>query len=210
MNSLWLLGVVLVILAGLNPILGMLALWLAALTMPMVLRPELGWLLAPWLPWTLGALLVLQFLADLYFVPATVRDRGYLRSGRMINSHLNTRFQSLLRPLAAAVALAALPLPVSVQGMAVLGFLAGTGIYWLTAWVREQLAISRGSLILLLAETAKNMIAVVVAALAGWTPPLALAILASLLVTMTWWAARLRREQQLYPAYGGRIAPKDS
>ncbi len=207
---LWIVGVTLVGLAGLNPPLAILALGLGSASAKLVLRAELGWLVTPTMLWVWSALLVVQFLADLYFVPATVRDRTYLHGARLVNAYLNARFQSFFRPLAAALALAALPSPLPAQSAAVLGFVGGTAIYWLTAWIREQVAISRGSVILLLMEMAKNMLALVAAVLMVWAAPLALGVLASVLAPVALWAARLRREQLRYSAYGGRIAPEDS
>ena len=208
--SLWVVGITLVGLAGLNPPLAMLALGLASSSTSLVLRAELSWLISPTMLWIWSALLIIQFLTDLYFVPVTVKDRAYLNAARLVNAYLNARLQSFFRPFTAALALAALPLPVPAQSAAILGFLSGTVIYWLTAWIREQVATSRGSLILLLVEMAKNVLALVVAVLVGWVAPLALGLLGSLLVPTALWAARLRREQTLYSAYGGRVAPEDS
>jgi hypothetical protein len=123
---------------------------------------------------------------------------------------MHARLQSLLRPLAAALVLAAIPSSISTQTAAVGGFVCGTAIYWGTAWVREQVAISRGSVILLVIEMIKNIVALMAAATLAWLAPLALVLLAALLSLMAVWASRLRREQILYPAYGGAIAPKDS
>ena len=206
----WLVGLTLVVLAGLNPLLGILAIGLAVTTIDLVLRTELAWVADPRLIWLWTVLLVLQFLADLYFVPATVKDRAYLHSARTVNAYLHARLQSFFRPLAAAVVLAALPLPLPAQSAAVLGFVGGTAVYWSSAWVRERVAISRGSVVLLLVETAKNVVGLGVAVLAGWVAPLALGLLGSLLIPVVLWAARLRREQMRYPAYGGRVAPEDS
>lgn len=207
---LWCLGTALVILAGLSAPLGMLALSIAAVSGPLLLRPELSLLGSPWMIWIWTILLALQFLADLYFVPATVKDRPYLHHARVVNAYLHARLQSLLRPLAAALVLAALPSPLAAQNAAVLGFICGTALYWGTAWVREQVAISRGSVILFALEMAKNIIGLMVAAVAGTIPLLVFGMLVCLLVPVALWAGRLRREQLLYPAYGGRIAQKDS
>jgi hypothetical protein len=208
--NLWFLGMVLVTLAGLSAPLGMLALSLAAVRGPLMLRPELSWTVSPWMIWLWTVLLALQFLADLYFVPATVKDRLYLHQARVVNAYLHARLQSLLRPLAAALVLAALPSPLAAQNAAVLGFVCGTALYWGTAWVREQVAISRGSVILFAVEMAKNMIGLMIALIASTIPPLVFGMLICLLAPIALWAGRLRREQLLYPAYGGRIARKDS
>lgn len=208
--QLWGLGIALVILAGLSAPLGMLALSIAAVSGPVMLRPELSRLGSPWMIWLWTVLLALQFLADLYFVPATVKDRPYLHQARVVNAYLHARLQSLLRPLAAALVLAALPSPLAAQNAAVLGFVCGTALYWGTAWVREQVAISRGSVILFAVEMAKNIVGLMLAVMAGTVPLLVFGILICLLVPIILWAGRLRREQLLYPAYGGRIARKDS
>ncbi len=208
--NLWVLGMTLVMLTGLNAPLGVLALALAGTSTALVLRPELSWLGRPEAMWLWSALLVLQFLADLYFVPVTVRDRPYLHEARVLNAHLHARLQSFLRPLAAALVLAALPSPLSAQGAAILGFISGTAIYWATAWVREQVAISRGSVILLIVEMAKSLGALTVAVLTGVLAPLAFGLLLCLMLPIGLWAGRLRREQRRYPAYGGSVAPEDS
>jgi hypothetical protein len=93
---------------------------------------------------------------------------------------------------------------------AVFGFIGGTAVYWGTAWIREQVAISRGSVILLLVEITKNVIALGLMLIAASLPPLALATLVGVSLPMALWAARLRREQQLYPAYGGQVASEDT
>ena len=205
-----LLGLTLVVLAGLNPPLTLLALGFASGHLPVGIRSELLWLIEPPMWWIWSGFLVLQFLADLYFIPASISDRPYLHSARVVNSYLNARLQSFVRPLVAALVLAALPLPLPAQSAAVVGFIAGTAIYWSTAWVREQVAMSRGSVILLLVEMAKNLSALVVVVLVNWSPPLALGALGVFLTAMTWWATRLRRELSLYSSYGGRVAPEDS
>jgi hypothetical protein len=209
MIDVWLLAITLVILAGLNAPLGMWALALVT-TAPLILRPELTWLVSPTMMWLWSGLLVFQFLADLYFVPATVKDVTYLHRARTANAYLHARLQSFLRPLAAALVLAAIPSELSAQTAAVGGFVCGTAIYWSMAWVREQVAISRGSVILLVIEMAKNVVALVATAVVALLAPLAFALLAGWLSLMAVWAARLRREQLLYPAYGGAIVPEDS
>ena len=210
MIDLWILGTTLVILAGLNAPLGALALALVSASAMLALRAEVAWLASPAVVWLWSALLILQFLADLYFMPATVRDRAYLHRARTANAYLHARLQSLVRPLVAALILAALPLPLGVQATAVVGFVLGTAIYWGTAWVREQVAMSRGSVILLITEMVKNVAAVGIAVLTLTSAPLALACLVYIVLVLSLWAGRLRREQTLYQGYGGRIAPEDS
>ena len=208
--NVWVLGFALVVLAGLNPPLSILGLTLATASTHVALHAELAWLVDPAVVWMGTGVLALQFLADLYFVPATVKDRAYIHPARIVNAYLHARFQSLIRPLAAALVLAALPVGLPAQSAAVLGFVCGTAIYWLTAWVREHVAMRRGSLVLLLVETAKNVVGLLVALVAGLSAPLALGLLGSLLIPMALWAARLRRDQLLYPAYGGGSASKDT
>jgi hypothetical protein len=210
MISMWLLGLTLALLAGLNAPLGMVALYMAAASTPVILRPELTWVASPPMLWVWGILLVLQCLADLYFVPATVRDRAYVHEARVLNNYLHARFQSLFRPLIAALALGALPTALSSQMAAVFGFLIGTTVYWGTAWMREQVASRRGAVILLIGEVAKNLFGLGIALMTASFAPVGLAVLVGLLSWVAQWASRLRREQALYPAYGGHVAPKDS
>ena len=209
--QLWSIGASLVLLAGLNPLLALVALSLAASNGQLTPRDELAWATGPYMLGLWSALLMVQVVADLYFVPATVRDRAYLDPLRVLNAYLHARLQSFFRPLTAAIVLAALPLPLPVQSAAVLGFVAGTAIYWATAWVREHVAMSRGSMLLLLVELIKNGAGLAAAVLLGWAPSLALALLLGTVVTpIGVWAARLRRERILYPPYGGHLAPEDS
>ncbi|HZG68744.1 MAG TPA: hypothetical protein VEZ12_18510 [Herpetosiphonaceae bacterium] len=208
--QLWSIGTCLALLAGLNPLLALVALGLAVSNGRLTPRDELAWATGPYMLGLWSALLMVQVVADLYFVPATVRDRAYLDPLRVLNAYLHARLQSFFRPLIAAIVLAALPLPHPVQSAAVLGFVAGTAIYWATAWVREHVAISRGSMLLLLVEVIKNGAGVAAAVLLGWAPSLALTLLVSMITPTAVWAARLRREQILYPPYGGHLAPEDS
>lgn len=196
--QIWLIGMTLVMLAGLNPLLGILALSLTFLSQGVAPRPELSWFAEPRLLWIWALLLGLQFVADLYFVPASTRDRVYLHEVRTVNAYLHARLQSFVRPLAGATILAALPMPLAAQSSAVVGFVAGTALYWATAWVREQVAINRGSIMLLLLEMLKNLVGFVAAILVGWAAPLALGLVGALLVSLGWWAERLRREQLQY------------
>lgn len=200
----------LVLLAGLNAPLGLLALSLAAALAPLSLRQDLLWLASPALRWLWSVLLVGQFLADLYFVPATVKDGAYLQRSRIVNAYLHARIQSFFRPLVAALVLAALLSPLQAQTAAILGFVGGTAIYWSTAWVREQVAMSRGAVFLLIVEMVKNLVALGAAVLAAVFAPFGLALLVGFCAPVALWATRLRRERSLYPAYGGGIAPEDS
>jgi hypothetical protein len=156
-----------------------------------------------------SSLLAVQVIADLYFVPVTVQDRTYLDPRRVVNAHLHARLQSFVRPMVAAAVVAAVPLSLHMQMAAVLGFVAGTAIYWATAWVREQLAMSRGSVLLLIVEVVKNSVGLACAALTGAASPLALALLLAIVAPIGMWAARLHRERLLYPPYGGGLAPED-
>lgn len=206
---LWLIGLVLLLLAGLNAPLAAVVLSLAALNGLVELRPELAWIGTPWLCSVALALLVLQLLADLYFVPITVKDRVYLNPERTHNNYLHARVQSLVRPLTAAVIVAALPLPISDLAAAVCGFTLATGVYWLSAWVREWVAIGRGALVLLVLETLKNALLLLLALLVFWLPLLALVLLLLLVLPTIVWTTRLHREQLLYAHYGGQSAGED-
>lgn len=206
---LWGIGLGLLVLAGLNAPLAAVALSLAALNGLVVLRPEFAWIGTPWLCLTVLALLVLQLLADLYFVPITVKDRIYLNPQRTHNNYLHARIQSLVRPLTAAAIVAALPLPISDLAAAVCGFTLATGIYWLTAWIRECVAISRGALVLLVLETLKNALLLLLALLVFLLPLLALVLLLLLVLPTIVWTTRLQRERLLYAHYGGQSAGED-
>ena len=203
------LGLALVLLAGLNAPMALLALGLLSAA-GVALQVQPAWLAGPHMLWVWSAILVLQFLADLYFVPATVQDSGYLHPTRLVNAHLHARLQSFLRPFVAALVLAAIPLPIPAQIAAIAGFVGGTAIYWTTAWVREHVAMRRGSVFLLLVEMTKNVVCLCVGVLLGWMPLMALLVLGAVLAPIGLWSARLRREQLLYPAYGGPRAPEDS
>lgn len=208
--NLWVLGLTLVMLAELNAPLAGLALSLTVASMQIIVNHELQWLVVPPMMWLWSGLLIVQFLADLFFVPATVRDRAYLNNRRYINAHLHARFQSLVRPFVGALAFAALPLAIQPQSAAVIGFVAGTGLYWTTAWIREQVGINRGSVILLVVETTKNIIGLCALALATMFPILALLVLTSWLTPVALWSARLQRERTEFPPFGGQVAPDDS
>jgi hypothetical protein len=208
--QIWLIALTLVLLTGLNPMLGVVALSLTFFSQGVAPRPEFDWAANPRLLWLWALLLALQFLADLYFVPATVRDQSYLQLTRVVNAYLHARLQSFVRPLTAAIVLATLPTPLAAQSSAVMGFIGGTAVYWLTAWIREQVAISRGSFVLLLLEMLKNLGGLMAAVLVGWAAPLSLIMVGGMLAAAAWWAERLRREQSQYPPYGGKVAPEDS
>jgi hypothetical protein len=204
------IALVLIVIAGLNAPLAACALSIAVLNGLVTTRPEFAWIGAPW---TLGLLLLLlaaQLLADLYFVPITVKDRVYLNPQRTENAYLHARVQSFFRPLVTAILVAALPLPMADWMAAVFGFSSATACYWLSAWIREHIAITRGALILLLLETIKNALLIPIALLAFWLPPLALVLLISMLLPTIMWTMRLQREQMLYAHYGGQSAGEDT
>ena len=207
--ELWILSLSLVLLAGLNPALALVALGLAVTNGRLIPRAELAWATDPSMLGLWSVWLALQVIADLYFVPATVQDRTYLDPPRIVNAYLHARLQSFVRPLVAAVVMAALPLPIPAQIAAVLGFVAGAAIYWATAWVREHVAMSRGSVLLLIVEVIKNSVGLAGAALAGWAAPVALGLLLAMVAPIGVWALRLRRERLRYPPYGGGLASED-
>jgi hypothetical protein len=206
---LWLIAAVLLLMAGFNAPLAAVVLSLAALNGLIALRPDFAWIGAPWLCAVVLALLALQLLADLYFVPITVKDRIYLNPQRTHNNYLHARIQSLVRPLFAAAITAALPLPISDSAAAVLGFSFATGCYWLSAWIRESVAINRGALVLLVLETLKNALLLLLALLVLWLPLLALGLLLLILLPTIAWALRLKREQLLYAYDGGQGGGED-
>ena len=207
-------AVALVIVAGLNGPLALCAVSLALLNGTIlnvfgVFNPEFMWFGSPWLLGALLVLLVLQFCADLYFVPITVQDRRYLHPRRTENAYIHARAQSLLRPLCAAL-VAAVLLPEMDWIATVLGFCGGAAIYWFWAWVREFVARTRGTVLLLALETAKNILLVPLTALAFWWPLVAVVLAVILLVPTAIWTARLQREYQLYAPDGGRRAGEDA
>jgi len=206
----WTVALVLTVVAGLNAPLAMCALSLAAINGLVPLRPELAFIGTPLFAVVALALLAAQLLADLYFVPITVMDRAYLSPERMHNNYLHARAQSLLRPLTAALLLAALPLPIADWTAAVFGFSGATGVYWLTAWAREYIALTRGALVLLIVETFKNALLLPLALLAVWLPLLALALLLLLLLSLVSWTLRLEREHRLHVRGGGPRAGQDT
>lgn len=204
------IALVLIIIAGLNAPLAACALSIAALNGLVELRPEMAWIGTPWGCVAMLGLLVAQLLADLFFVPITVKDRIYLNPARTDTAYLHARVQSLFRPLVAAVITAALPLPLSDLTAAVFGFSSATACYWLSAWIREYVAITRGALILLVLETLKNALLLIAALLVFWLPPLALGLLAGLLFPTVAWTMRLQQEHMLYAHYGGQSAGEDT
>jgi hypothetical protein len=203
-------ALVLIVISGLNAPLAACALSIAALNGLVALRPELSWIGAPWTCVLTLFLLVVQLLADLYFVPITVKDRIYLNPLRTHTAYLHARAQSLFRPLVAAVITAALPLPLADWMAAVFGFSSATACYWLSAWIREYVAMTRGALILLVMETIKNALLIMLALVAFWLPVLALVLLGGLLFPTVVWTMRLQHEHMLYAHYGGQSAGEDT
>jgi hypothetical protein len=156
-------------------------------------------------------LLLVQLCADLYFVPATVKDRRYLHPRRVHYAYLHARAQSLFRPLCAALIAAAVLVPsVPDWRMALLGFCGATAMYWLSAWMREYVAQTRGTLVLIALETAKNVLLVPLVVLAFLAPFFAVALAVAMLAPTAWWTAGLQREFQLYPPHGGQRASEDA
>ncbi|HEX6291991.1 MAG TPA: DUF4126 domain-containing protein [Herpetosiphonaceae bacterium] len=204
------IALVLIIVAGLNAPLAICALSIASLNGIVILQPPLAWIGTEWAFLLALTLLVIQLLADLYFVPITVKDRVYLHPSRTENAYLHARVQSFFRPLIAAIITAALPLPLPDWLAAIFGFSSASACYWLSAWIREYVAIARGALILLSLETLKNALLIVVGLLAFWLPPLALVLLIGLLFPTVVWTMRLQREQMLYAPYGGQSAGEDT
>ena len=204
------ISLALIIIAGLNAPLAVCALSIAALNGLVQLRPEMAWIGTPWACVVTLGLLVAQLLADLFFVPITVKDRIYLNPARTDTAYLHARAQSLFRPLVAAVITAALPLPLADWTAAVFGFSSATACYWLSAWIREYVAITRGALILLALETLKNALLIMAALLVFSLPPLALGLLGGLLFPTVAWTMRLQQEHSLYAHYGGQSAGEDT
>jgi hypothetical protein len=210
MNWIDTVAIALVIVAGLSAPLAICALSLAALNGWLLLRPEFAWIGLPWLFGAACIAFVIQVGADLYFVPITVKDGMYLNPRRMYNAYLHARVQSLLRPLAAALVVAALPLPLADWIAAVGGFTGAAGCYWLSAWIREYVAVTRGALLLFVLETLKNALLIPLAVLVFWLPPLGLGLLIAMLVPAVLWTARLQHEHTVYTRYGGQHVGKDA
>lgn len=205
----WLITGILLLMAGFNAPLAAVVLSLAALNGVIVLRPDFAWIGTPWLCAVVLALLVLQLLADLYFVPITAKDKVYLNPQRTHNNYVHARMQSLVRPLFAAAIMAALPLPISDSTAAIVGFSIVTGCYWLSAWIREMVAMNRGALVLLVLETLKNALLLLLSLVVFWVPLLALGLLLLLLLPTIAWTLRLQREQLLYAYDGGQGGGED-
>lgn len=206
----WVVAAMLVFLAGLSAPLAALTLSIAALNGVITLRPGQEWIGSLWCFAATFVLLIGQILADLFFIPITVKDRAYLRPARTQNNYLHARAQSLFRPMVAAVLIAALPLPIPDWTAAVLGFCGAVAVYWLSAWIREHIAINRGALLLVLLETLKNIVLLALAAMTFWLPPLALALMLLSILPLVVWTWKLQREHWMYASYGGQRAGEDS
>lgn len=204
------LGLTLLLVAGLDAPLAALALCFLVLDDKLVLRGEWGALTTGVWAVLYALLAVVQWAADVYFVPIRVRDGRYLDPRRTTNAYLHARAQSLLRPLIAAILVAALPTALPVQPLAVVGFLVGTAVYWFSAWVREYAALRRGVIVLVLLETLKHAGLLGVVFLMVWLPSFALVGLLALLLPAVWWTARLQREQAPWTTYGGAGVSDDA
>src|SRR4051794_1345225 len=108
--ELWSMSLTLVVLAGLNAPLALVALGLAVVYGRVAPRPELAWGSTEHMLGLCFFLLAMQVVAALSFVPATVQDRAYIDPPRVLNAHLHARLQSFFRPMVAAFVMAALPL----------------------------------------------------------------------------------------------------
>lgn len=206
---LWIVGLVLLVLAGLNAPLAACVLSVAALGGFVELQPTFRWIATPWFCSIAFMVLAIQLLADLYFVPITVKDRIYLNPQRTQNNYLHARVQSFFRPLVGAILAAALPLPVPDWLAAVCGFAIASGCYWFSAWIREHVAISRGAIVLLVLETLKNALLIGLALLVFWRPPLALGLLVVLLAPVIIWTLQLQQEQSIVTFNGGQRVGED-
>lgn len=206
---LWTVGLVLLVLTGLNAPLAAGVLSVAAFGQLITLQPTFSWIASPWFRAVALGLLAIQLLADLYFVPIKVKDRIYINPQRTHNNYLHARIQSFFRPLIGAILAAALPLPLPDWSAALLGFTIAASCYWLTAWIREHVAVSRGALVLLVLETLKNTLLIGLALLIFWLPLLALGLLLLLLVPVVMWTLQLQQEQQFVALYGGQRVGED-
>lgn len=202
----------LIIAAGLNAPLAMCALSLAAINGSVTLRLDDGmaWIGTPWFLGFAVVMLILQLYADLYFVPITVKDWRYLNPSRTHNAYLHARLQSFLRPLCSALIVAAVLVSLPEWIAALLGFCGATAIYWLSAWIREFVARTRGVLMLMVLETMKNILLIPLVVLAFWLPLLSVALGVAMLTPTALWTTRLQREYQLYASYGGQRAREDA
>lgn len=204
------LSIVLILLCGLGGPLGALAVGLLMLQGVLVVRAGFEPLVSGWAVIAYGLLTVVQVYGDLYFVPIRARDQHYLDARRTTNAFLHARFQSLFRPLVTALVVAALPSERPTQEVAVVAFVLGTAVYWLSAWIREYVAIRRGALVLLLLETAKHMGLLLAVVLVFWLPTAALVWLVFMLGPTIVWTLRLQREPHAFEVYGGMRAPDDA
>lgn len=200
----------LIVVAGLNGPLAVCAVSFAVFNQMIEVRPEFAWLGEPWLLTLALTLLLVQCCADLYFVPITVKDWRYLNPNRIHNAYLHARMQSLFRPLCGALVGAAMLVPMEDWAMAVLGFCGAAAIYWLSAWIREFVARTRGAIVLIALETAKNILLFPVVMLVFWMPLLAIVVLSIMLTPTALWTLRLQREYWLYAPYGGQRAGEDA
>lgn len=200
----------LVIIGGLNGPLAVCALLVATLNGLVVLRPEWTALQSPVVLALALLLLVAQLCADLFFVPITVKDWRYLQPRRVQYAYLHARMQSLFRPLCAALIMAAVEVPPTVSDwqMALAGFSSAMAVYWMSAWVREYVAQTRGTLVLLAFEMAKDGLLVPLVVLAFVAPWVAVVLVGTLLGWTAWWTARLQREWHTLD--GGRRASEDA
>jgi hypothetical protein len=205
----WLIAGALLAIAGFNAPLALCALGIATNQGLIEPRAPLHWLGEPWFIGFAFTLLIIQLLADLYFVPITVRDRSYLNPYRTHNNYLHARVQSLYRPLAGAVIVAALPLPLTDWASAIVGWSVAMGGYWLSAWIREYVAVMRGAIVLLTIETLKNALLLSVAVIVFWLPPLALLVIAACVAPVVGWTLRLKQEYARALIDGGQRVSED-
>ncbi|WP_026369779.1 hypothetical protein [Kallotenue papyrolyticum] len=205
----WLIAAALLAIAGLNAPLALCTLSLAVAAELIAVRAPQSWLGTPWCIALAAGLLIAQVIADLYFVPISVRDHRYLHPRRTHNNYLHARVQSLYRPLTGALVAAALPLPLADWSSALIGFSVALGGYWLSAWIREYIALMRGAIVLVTVEALKHVVLIPIAALTFWLPPLALLLLVALLVPVVAWSVRLQGEYAR-TIYGGQSVSEDA
>ncbi|GAC1564638.1 MAG: hypothetical protein NVS2B7_38670 [Herpetosiphon sp.] len=201
----WFIGAyaaALVVIAGFDAPLAVLALALLALSGVLPLNGAVWGMPAAVVAAGFGLLAVLQAFLNVYFVPISVRDRQYVSARRTEFSYLHTRFQSLFRPLVSALVVGALPMAAQVQVVAFVGFVMATVLYWYGAWVRERIAMTRGTLVLVAGEMVKQGFLAFVVTLLFWSPLLAVACLLATLMPTTWWVLRLQRESRPIPMIG--------
>lgn len=205
LGSMW---VALVLLAGMGGPLAALTLAIVVVNGAVLVRPEAAGWFGGWGVAVYGLLTLVQLLGNLYFVPIRVRDVQYLAPQRTMNAYLHARFQSFWRPLSAALVAAALPLPWAAQTVAVAGFVAGTTVYWFWAWVREYVAIKRGTIVLIALELLKDMTLLVAVLVVLWLPLMAALALLACAVPVAWWVWQLYHEQAPWSARPGEYDPK--